>query len=778
MLTLYFCFAILNSATQQTAPASFWELQHAQLFENIQARKWYSAKRNLAFLKWAEPERYHQSNFVLTEAWIAEQEGVWQKVLKDYKSWGEDATWALIPKLKSQVHLGNYAQAIAFYEKEKKRFPKNARWQALRFYAQALMKSEAYDQALAVYKRIRQAKAPRSLRMEALYFSAAIYYTQGKQVQGRGLVEKLHESWPGSDESLDAIHLQERSETPAYLNQFKVWDRFSWVAYSNRDFDRAGYYFEKIKANGPSVYERDRARYFLALIPLKLGEPKQGLTAFETFLDQQEGGRFTGLGAYQYARSLLMNHQDEEVIAFCRDLWEREAKPPKWLQDCTKFLILGWRRTKDYRSFQKLEHALDQKAAGGNLRRFYHRNGVIWALQLGLPHDANHHLQKLKRYKLRRGEAQEARIWQGFIDYELGRESQALKLWLQVATRDPNHYFGLIATQLLQTYGQLDQRWSSIDEDSKKAMGQKQLLRLYHLAPDQKTKQQVAGKLRQFFPKLREQISYKVLPAKSRARAFAEIGRFDLAGQTLVPAETDTRTAQYLKAKWHLATGAYQRAIIWGEGLLRAYPKWTPYELLPNDIQQFIYPEGFANIVHSKATDFEVDPYLLLAIIREESKFNARAKSVASARGLMQFIPSTANTIASEIESIDDFTLSKLYEPETAITLGARYVDKLMELFEGRSIQTVAAYNAGELTVARWTSYSDDFNPLHFVWDVAYDETKYYCQKVLRAYYHYARVYDQNFTKNLLQPSPILNDINAETEFPQRWEPVESLVTD
>lgn len=759
----------------------FWEFQVNDLHQNIAACRWYEAKQNLAHLKEIQPERYQADAFVLTEAWIAEQEHSWQKVLLAYDAWDQEHHWTYIPKLRSMVGLGLYEEAFAFYVAKSHKFKGRAKWEAMRLYAQALRECLQYEKALAVYQKLRHKKAPRSMRMEALYYSAAIRYSQSERKKGRALVAALHETWPGSDEALDGIHLQERSETEGYLDQFATWDRFSWVAYSNRDFARAAKYFQKIVAHGPSSYERDRARYFLALIPLKLGEPEEGLTAFQGFLDAQEGGRYYGLGAFQYARSLLMLSRDEEAIQFCKPMWDESEKPAEWLQDCARILILALRRSRDEESFRRIEFQLEQKAASPSLRRFYHRNGVVWALQRELPHVANHHLQKLKRYRLRRGERQEASVWQGLIDWELGREDQAIKLWLDVATQDPNHYFGLVASQLLQVYGELDQRWQQMPKDADflaKIQNPKRLHRLYHLAPSGLEKTAVAARLQTLFPKLRTDIDYRVLPERSDARLFAQIGRFDWAGKALKPGETDKRTAQFLKAKWHLAEGQYQRAIIWGEGLLRSYPKWTPYELIPQDVQEFIYPEGFASIVHKKAKDFEVDPYLLLAIIREESKFNAQAKSVASARGLMQFIPSTANAIASEVDSLKDFSLSKLYEPETSITLGARYVDKLMELFDGRSLQTVAAYNAGELTVARWTSYSDEFHPLHFVWDVAYNETKYYCQKVLRAYYHYARVYDETFNQTLLKADHLTPPLPTLTDEPSSWRPSNVLVTD
>ena len=745
----------LSQPAAKSNPDTFWAWQLADLHRNIKASRWYDAKQNLAFLQQHNPQLYGEKQFVLTDAWIAERESSWQKVLRNYEQWGQESSWTLEPRLRALVAMGQCGQAIDFYTTHRKKFPKGERWSALSLNARALMNDGQYDPALKAFSKLSSNKAPRSMRMEAIYFSAAIHYLRGHLKEGRRLVAKLHASWPGSDEALDGIALQERSEKPEYLDQFPVWKRFAWVAYSNRDFERADKYFRLIAERGPNVYERDRARYFIAIIPLKLGRPEAGLKSFSLFLEQAEGQRYTGLGSFQHARALLMMGKDQEAIAFCRPIWDEMKAPTNWAQDCTRILILALRRSKDTASFRRMEFELERKSAGHGLRRFYHRNAVVWALQRGLPHDANHHLQQLKRLQMKPRERQEALIWQGLVEWELGKEDRAVGHWLKVVEHDPNHYFGLIAGQLLQVYGDLNRRWDEMADGAdflRDIVDPDRLHKLYHLAPDSARKAEVAARLNDFFPKLRPELDYRVLPEKSQARAYAEIGRFDWANRALKPGEIESRTIQFLKARWHLLEGEYQRAIIWGESLARAYPKWTPFELLPIEIQQFVYPEGFAKIVHQKASDFEVDPYLLLAIIREESKFNAKAKSVASARGLMQFIPSTASSIAEEVEEIQDFSLSKLYEPETSITLGARYVDKLMHTFQGGSLQAVAAYNAGELTVARWTSYSEKFHPLHFVWDVAYDETKYYCQKVLRAYYHYARVYNETSQQAILQP--------------------------
>jgi peptidoglycan lytic transglycosylase len=112
------------------------------------------------------------------------------------------------------------------------------------------------------------------------------------------------------------------------------------------------------------------------------------------------------------------------------------------------------------------------------------------------------------------------------------------------------------------------------------------------------------------------------------------------------------------------------------------------------------YPLRYASIVRGHAQNYDLNPALLAAVIEEESKFRADAKSSAGAIGLMQLQPATAKGIAIRTGGTK-FVLSDLYDPELNVRYGAWYLHHLL-LKYGDERLALAAYNAGQENVDRW----------------------------------------------------------------------------
>jgi len=145
----------------------------------------------------------------------------------------------------------------------------------------------------------------------------------------------------------------------------------------------------------------------------------------------------------------------------------------------------------------------------------------------------------------------------------------------------------------------------------------------------------------------------------------------------------------------------------------------------------------------------EIDPYLISALIREESAFNASARSSAGAVGLMQIVPKTAFDIAKSLE-IQSFNEKMLLDPSLNIQFGAWYFRSLLNRFNGNLVSAIAAYNAGPTAVARWRgatrgeTSSDGRSTLHeeeFIESIPYEETRKYVKRVLQVYREYRRVF-------------------------------------
>jgi soluble lytic murein transglycosylase len=153
------------------------------------------------------------------------------------------------------------------------------------------------------------------------------------------------------------------------------------------------------------------------------------------------------------------------------------------------------------------------------------------------------------------------------------------------------------------------------------------------------------------------------------------------------------------------------------------------------------YPRAYWDLFASASTRLALDPYLVLALARQESLFNPNATSSSNARGLMQLIPSTAKKMASE-HGMDSEAI-RLYDPQVNVELGTAYLKNLLEMFGGNTFRAVAAYNAGEHAVSKWVA---DFSGADDEWveNITYKETREYVKKVIGGRREYLLLYQRS----------------------------------
>ena len=186
--------------------------------------------------------------------------------------------------------------------------------------------------------------------------------------------------------------------------------------------------------------------------------------------------------------------------------------------------------------------------------------------------------------------------------------------------------------------------------------------------------------------------------------------------------------------------GASKQSIYAIEVMMKAVPADFHPELLPNVVRQLLYPRYFYDFIAGDAKRYEADPTLVLSIMREESRFNPRAKSQAAARGLLQFIITTARDIGRDVGLVD-VDPEDLYDPRVIIRLGAKYIAELSEQFGGNRYRAAAAYNAGPKQVAVWSRIQAGNGDDYFLTAVNFDETKHYVRKVMNSYERYRSIY-------------------------------------
>ena len=229
---------------------------------------------------------------------------------------------------------------------------------------------------------------------------------------------------------------------------------------------------------------------------------------------------------------------------------------------------------------------------------------------------------------------------------------------------------------------------------------------------------------------------------RSLAGEFAFLGLYDEAAPELEVSNVSGTVSEYTIAEAYRRGGYPHRAIAFAEARWRQVPRDYQVELIPDEAVKMLYPAGFPISARRYAAAAGIDPRFLMAIARQESRFRPEVRSAASARGMMQFIPSTAAETAAEL-SIEDFIQDDLYDPDTALRFAAQYISGLYKIFPNLDEAVAASYNGGDDNVNRWIKRSKSTMPERYVPEIAFAQTKDYTYKVMSNYYNYTIFYDE-----------------------------------
>ncbi len=162
---------------------------------------------------------------------------------------------------------------------------------------------------------------------------------------------------------------------------------------------------------------------------------------------------------------------------------------------------------------------------------------------------------------------------------------------------------------------------------------------------------------------------------------------------------------------------------------------------LPNFLSGIFFPRQYEDLIANYSREQEVDPGLVLALIREESFFQPDVRSPANAYGLMQLLHGTARQVANGSDL--KVKAKDLYDPEINIRLGLSYLKTLLDRYDGRLYLALAAYNAGPHRVDQWLLDFPEADEEEFIEMIPFTETRTYVKNILRNYFFY-RYYSDN----------------------------------
>jgi soluble lytic murein transglycosylase-like protein len=229
-----------------------------------------------------------------------------------------------------------------------------------------------------------------------------------------------------------------------------------------------------------------------------------------------------------------------------------------------------------------------------------------------------------------------------------------------------------------------------------------------------------------------EPVSAREFNILNTADMLVRVSQYDFAKKELSSLNLEKLPAEYVEtvSKLYAMAGYHDLAMQASTALLSRLKVFVSREHV-----EYHFPKHYFDFVKRYAEKMELDPFLIMAVMKRESAFNNDAVSRSGAVGLMQLLPATADRFrSSKKEDIRD--------SGTNIKLAAMYLKDLVKRYNGNLAYAAAAYNSGEEALDRWIKwYGDRLSGTEFIENIPYSETRAYVKSVLGNYFMYNAVY-------------------------------------
>jgi len=220
-----------------------------------------------------------------------------------------------------------------------------------------------------------------------------------------------------------------------------------------------------------------------------------------------------------------------------------------------------------------------------------------------------------------------------------------------------------------------------------------------------------------------------------------KLGLYDEAKDLIIPSIIDDELELNCNLYYYLSKISYDvgdivNGIRYAEKMIGFIDK-KYLIFFPENILKLLYPFLYEDIINNHLEDKPsiISHCFVLSIIREESRYNPRARSNMGAIGLMQLMPDTAGWIIKKRLKPKD-----LYDTSTNVGIGIKYLYYLEDRFDS-SIKILAAYNGGPTNARRWLNQRTYYKIEHFIEEIPYKETRDFVKKVLTSFYFYNELY-------------------------------------
>lgn len=547
----------------------------------------------------------------------------------------------------------------------------------------------------------------REISGEAMLLLARLHELQGDPTEAHALYQELRQISPQSPWAAKAREevrrLRREHPKTLGLTTVEALSGEAQLLHKERQFDEAEKFYRRAVAQVSRGRARGRLLSGLAQVYLDWRRREEALPVLSEIVRDYEDAPEAPEALYHLAR--IYWNRDENLKALEHFTRLQERYPRNGFND---FAHLASARIHESlgkpEESQRLYESFGQKYPQSPLlEEVTWRLGWLLYLKADYPgaHDVFKRLaqnDRGTRYKTA------ALYWQGRISERLGRLEEAKQTLLGIVTGAEESYYKGPAAKRLERLGVTPAETTRQKKEVDPAKG----------------------------PSLGPAGSFHL----GRARELADLALHELAVReldalrNLLSAGPEARLFlmhEYARNK------AYARSV----ALAGQFPDSA------EELSRYRYPLAYWEAIQKIAGTSGLDPYLVVALIRQESLFDPKAVSPASAYGLMQLLPSTAARVAKRL-SLDFFTAERLFEPELNLTLGTHYLKELRQQFPQSLPKAIAAYNAGETAVARWEKEIPAQDEEEFIERIPYAETRLYVKLVLRNHRIYTRLYNRH----------------------------------
>jgi len=437
-------------------------------------------------------------------------------------------------------------------------------------------------------------------------------------------------------------------------------------------------------------------------------EAKKELEAIPESTPEMTAERLFNLG------EIARGANDDDGFLRIMDQLRQTAPTSSWLEQALLSAGNIYLLRRDYDRAIDSYRELQQRFPNGGRASYAHWKATWLSLRQGRRADAEKGFEEQIELYPSSGEVPAALYWRARLAEEDGEPAKARAYYQKVSDRFRNYYYGELAREQI----------AKLKSDS----DAEHFALLDHVPPiDASAK-----------------VTEDALPTDNlrvqKAQLLENGALLDFAVRELRAAASEGN-GNWLApetARLYADAGRYDMAI---EVLKRAVPSYFAVDLpsLPRSYWEALFPKPYWIDLKRFSSSNALDPYLVAALIRQESEFNPSAVSRANAVGLMQLLPKVGKSVAKQ-EKLKHFSSTQLFTPGINLQLGTRYFRGMVDKF-GAFEYALAAYNAGSDRVQDWLGQGKYRDAQEFVESIPFTETREYVQAILRNANVYRQLY-------------------------------------